>query len=449
MSLLDIPTAYAFGPFVLQLQERVLYRLGLPVELQAKLFDILRCLLEHGDRVVSKETLVQEVWDGTAIGDNNIAQHVHLVRQALGDIAKPYRYIATVHGRGYRFIGEVQRVNASSPIPASATEIPRAFATELISNAAFFLKMGTPAAIDSATELCGRALDIDPGFAEAHAGIAMACLLKAVYCFGEPLQQYAYAREHALRATRLEPRCARAHVVMAALALLADLSPARTQHHLAAAAAVSPDLPEVAVLRMCALLASREHAAARKAALDAMTLHASSTMVCTYAAFAAYLSDDLESAAGLLERLLVFKPGAAFATYLLGLTRLTQGDYLPARDLFHRILAGRISVLSAYEKFRMRATAALAFIEARSGSIEDARLLARDVQRNTMCSYVALALARAGSGEEDSVIACLERARTQRDPWFVFVACDPVFREYRDLPEFQALCELDLSVSES
>src|SRR5579884_2782161 len=114
MSLLELPTAYAFGPFVLQLHDRVLYRLGLPVELQGKLFEILRCLLEYSDRVVSKEKLVQDVWDGTAIGDNNIAQHVHLVRQVLGDVAKPYRYILTVHGRGYRFVGDVQRVNASA-----------------------------------------------------------------------------------------------------------------------------------------------------------------------------------------------------------------------------------------------------------------------------------------------------------------------------------------------
>jgi tetratricopeptide (TPR) repeat protein len=176
--------------------------------------------------------------------------------------------------------------------------------------------------------------------------------------------------------------------------------------------------------------------------MEAETLHDSSTVVCTYAAFAAYQSGELETAAAMLERLLVFKPGAAFATYLLGLTRLAQGDYLPARDHFHKILAGRISVLSAYEKFRMRATAALAFIEARSGSLEDARLLARDVQRTPVCSYVALALARAGSGEEDSVIACLERARAQRDPWFPFVANDPVFREFRELPEFQSVCEI-------
>lgn len=442
MSVLDSHSAYAFGPFVLHLQERVLYRLGLPVELQTKLFDILRCLLDNGDRVVSKETLVQEVWDGTPIGDNNIAQHVHLVRQILGDVAKPYRYIATVHGRGYRFVADFQPVSASSPLAPASVEPARAFTTELISNAGFFLRMGTPAAVDSSIELCRRALQIDTGFADAHAGIAIACLLKAAYFFGDPAQQFALAREHALQATRLDSRCARAQVAMAALALLDDFAPARSLHHLAAAAAISPDLPGIAILRICALVADREYEAARSAALEATVQHESSTPVCTYAAFASYQAGELDEAATMLERLLIFKPGAAFGTYLLGLTRLAQGDYFPARDVFHTLLAGRISVLGAYEKFRMRATAALAFIEARSGSPEDARLLARDVQRSPVCSYVALALARAGLGEEDSVIACLERARAQRDPWFPFVASDPVFREFRDVPEFQAVTKL-------
>ena len=114
--------AYAFGPFVLDLGGRVLYRTGLPVEMPAKVFEILRCLVVRGDRLVSKEVLVEEVWDGSPIGDNNIAQHMHLVRTVLGDLTKPYRYIVTVHGRGYRFIAEPRRI--APPEPASAPRAP-------------------------------------------------------------------------------------------------------------------------------------------------------------------------------------------------------------------------------------------------------------------------------------------------------------------------------------
>jgi hypothetical protein len=115
---------------------------------------------------------------------------------------------------------------------------------------------------------------------------------------------------------------------------------------------------------------------------------------------------------------------------------LAQGNYAAARGPFEELLAARISLIPAYEKFRVRAVAALSFVEARSGSAEDARALARDVERAAYPSYVALALARAGTGDEDAVLAALEQAREQRDPWFPFVASDPVFEEFHDSMRF-------------
>jgi DNA-binding winged helix-turn-helix (wHTH) protein len=438
----DAPAAYAFGPFVLDLSNRVLYRTGLALDMPAKIFEILRCLVLHGDRLVSKEVLVEEVWDGSPIGDNNIAQHMHLVRVVLDDLSKPYRYIATVHGRGYRFIADAQRVTPPErrlPAASNPSMLPQALATELYSNAAFFAKIGTAAALESGAQLCRKALEVYPGFADAHAGIAFDAILKAAFLFGVPSQQFEVARRNAAQALRLDAHCARAHIVMAALAILDEHQPAQAYEHLAAAAATSPDLPEIAILRIVALSAEGKHDEARQAARDALTLLPSSTAVTAYAALASYLSGELDATAAPLERLLIFKPGAAFPSYLLGLTRLAQGQYGAAREIFQALIAGRISLVPAYEKFRQRAIAGLSFIEARTGSPEDARALARDVQRSEHCSYVALALARAGLGEEDSVIACLEEARERRDPWFPLVAHDPVFREYRTLPEFESI----------
>jgi hypothetical protein len=137
--------------------------------------------------------------------------------------------------------------------------------------------------------------------------------------------------------------------------------------------------------------------------------------------------------------LLVFKPGAAFPLYMLGLTRLAQGNYAAAREPFVELLAARISLIPAYEKFRVRAVAALSFLEARSGSDEAASALARDVERAAHPSYVALALARAGAGDEDALFAALEQARDLRDPWFPFVASDPAFAEFHDSTRFVQL----------
>lgn len=439
----DARAAYAFGPFVLDLGNRVLYREGLAVEAPSKVFEILRCLVLRSDRLVSKEALVEEVWDGFPIGDNNIAQHMHLVRLALEDLSKPYRYITTVHGRGYRFICETRRVETPErQVDTPGNVLPQSLAAELFSNAAFFAKMGTPAALESCAHLCHKAIELYPAFADAHAEIAVAALLKAAYLFGVPTQQYEVARRYAMEALRLDPHCAHAHLTMAALAILDELDPQGAEKHLAAASAVAPDLAEIAVLRILALTAMRKHDAARRASREALAMHPASSVLSTYAAFAAYHAGDLEGASGSLERLLIFKPAAPFATYLLGLSYLAQGRYVAARDAFQTLIAGRISLVPGYEKFRQRAVAALSFIEARNGSAEDAKALARDVQRAEHCSYVALAVARAGLGEEDSAIACLQEARVRRDPWFPFVAGDPLFREYRELPEFLATTAL-------
>jgi hypothetical protein len=45
-------------------------------------------------------------------------------------------------------------------------------------------------------------------------------------------------------------------------------------------------------------------------------------------------------------------------------------------------------------------------------------------------------------GEEETVLACLQRARDQRDPWFPFVAADPAFRDWRESPQFARIAQL-------
>lgn len=430
--------AYAFGPFVLDVTRRALYRNGLPVELPPKIFEILQCLVSQAGRVVSKDALIEHVWQAAPVGDNNIAQHMHQARTLLGDANKPHRYIATVHGRGYRLLVEPRKIDAPRPPEAIAQEpIQHLFASELAINAGFFARMGTPAALDSATQLCRKALTHCGPHAEAHGQIAMTAIMKAAFLYAAPADQFEIARRHASEALNLDAECSRAHVAMAILAVLADLTPERAFGHLDAASAQS-GAPEIAIARVIAFTAMHRFDDARKAALDALTIHPGSTALAAYAAFSAYHAADLQWARQTLERILVFKPNAAFAMFLLALTRSAQGDYAGARDTVMAIISGRASAMASYEKFRHRAIAVLSFLEARSGSLEDARALARDVQRSEFCSYVALGLARAGAGENESVIACIEEARRLRDPWLPFVASDPLLREYQELPEFHA-----------
>jgi DNA-binding response OmpR family regulator len=72
--------------------------------LTAKEFDLLRVLMRDAGKVVTRETLMREVWDTSWWGSTKtLDMHVSWLRRKLGDDATNPRYIATVRGVGFRF----------------------------------------------------------------------------------------------------------------------------------------------------------------------------------------------------------------------------------------------------------------------------------------------------------------------------------------------------------
>ncbi len=110
--------AYVFGRCRLDPADKVLYRDGVPVALTPKAFDTLAVLVEAHPRLVGKDELLARVWPGTFVEDNNLAQHVSLLRRALADGADAEAIIETVPRRGYRFRPPVERV------PVAVVEAP-------------------------------------------------------------------------------------------------------------------------------------------------------------------------------------------------------------------------------------------------------------------------------------------------------------------------------------
>lgn len=101
-------TSYAFGPYrLIPGRRRLLDDRGEPVALRGKSFDLLRYLVRHSGRLVEKQELLDAVWPGTVVEENNLNQAMSALRQALGDDAQSPRYIATIKGRGFQFIGDV------------------------------------------------------------------------------------------------------------------------------------------------------------------------------------------------------------------------------------------------------------------------------------------------------------------------------------------------------
>ncbi|HEY5321999.1 MAG TPA: winged helix-turn-helix domain-containing protein [Caldimonas sp.] len=92
-----------FGRFELQPDERRLLVDGAPAALGGRAFDLLLALAEQPGRLIGKHVLMDRVWPGLVVQENNLAAQISSLRKVLGD-----GLIATIPGRGYRFVAPVE-----------------------------------------------------------------------------------------------------------------------------------------------------------------------------------------------------------------------------------------------------------------------------------------------------------------------------------------------------
>src|SRR6266571_630797 len=95
---------YLFADYCLDTQRYELHQVGVPIPLSPKVFQVLAYLLAQGDRVVSKEELLEHLWPGQYVGDEALSSYIMAVRKALGDDGHRQRLLRTVRWRGYRFV---------------------------------------------------------------------------------------------------------------------------------------------------------------------------------------------------------------------------------------------------------------------------------------------------------------------------------------------------------
>jgi len=111
---------YVFDSFVLDGATRELVASGTPVRIEPKVLDLILHLIGARDRVVSKDELVEAVWQGRIISDAAISSAISAARRALGDDGQEQRYLRTVHGRGFRFVGALVETASEAPAPGGA-----------------------------------------------------------------------------------------------------------------------------------------------------------------------------------------------------------------------------------------------------------------------------------------------------------------------------------------
>ena len=99
---------YKFGDFTLDYSARHLLLNETEIHLSPKSFELLAFLIAHRSRAVSKSELQQQLWPTTFVEETNLASLVAEIRRVLQDSAAAPQYVRTVHGFGYRFVGNLR-----------------------------------------------------------------------------------------------------------------------------------------------------------------------------------------------------------------------------------------------------------------------------------------------------------------------------------------------------
>ena len=108
------PRRLCFGRFQIDFAQRQLLADGVPLSLGARAFDVLRLLITNRGRVVSRKELMDVVWPGVVVEENNLSVQIGTLRRLLGlDV------ITTVAGRGYVFTATVPAALKSAVLPAN------------------------------------------------------------------------------------------------------------------------------------------------------------------------------------------------------------------------------------------------------------------------------------------------------------------------------------------
>ena len=99
------PRSWRWDGFVLDTARYELRSGDTVIRVEPQVFDVLTQLVSNHERLVSKEELFDAVWGGRFVGEAALTSRIKAARRALGDDGESQRYIRTVRGRGYQFVG--------------------------------------------------------------------------------------------------------------------------------------------------------------------------------------------------------------------------------------------------------------------------------------------------------------------------------------------------------
>jgi tetratricopeptide (TPR) repeat protein len=365
-------------------------------------------------------TIVRRV-DVDGESSQAVADEIHLSQRSF------FRYrgaaIAAV-------AAEIEAVTRTAP-PKRSEDLD---VLALVARGRYLWKHRTTAALQRAARYFERALEIDPTFARAYAGVADVHLLMGEYLIRDPLEAFHDANVAVERAMAIDPSLPELHATLADLHLYVRKDLRRAKESFDLALSIDPTYS---------------------------TAH-------HFAAWHAMINDDLPAAMEHLRTALGFTPDALEIQTTLGIVHALQGsaergvrhlgevleldpDFSFARyNLAHQLIAMQrydeaiehLDVLSAAEP-RESYTALSAHAWARRGDPRPARrFLDRETRHRRRPQHYLRAYARLGLGERSEAIGELRTAVETNEPWTILLPLDRVFNDLRDDRAYRSLLPL-------
>jgi DNA-binding winged helix-turn-helix (wHTH) protein len=114
--------SFSFGDFKLDSGKRLLLEKGEPVSVNSKAFDLLLALVENHGQILSKDELLEKVWAGQFVEENNLTVHISALRKIFGEKKGKHQFILTIPGTGYSFIHEVRQDGGNALVKTNLSE---------------------------------------------------------------------------------------------------------------------------------------------------------------------------------------------------------------------------------------------------------------------------------------------------------------------------------------
>jgi Flp pilus assembly protein TadD len=279
-----------------------------------------------------------------------------------------------------------------------------------------------------------QAIDLDPTYALAYAGLAASYAPMIYYCYVPPREGALKGKAAALKALEIEPELSEARTVLACMKTLEDRDYAGAEKDLRAVIESDPNYWWARQLLAEVLTVNGHFEQAFRETERALEIDPLSLPLNAYVAQERYFARRYGEAIEQCLRTIEMEPNFYLARSILGMAYSQQGRFAEAATELRQ--AERLSNRSPVT------LANLGSVHAVWGQEDEARTILRELKAPKAGQYVSptlLAFILAGLDDKERTLACLEQACDERDPQLVWMTVDPRFDKLRAEPRFQAV----------